>query len=563
MTPRTDTPPPRSSLVARYGPLAAVLVAVGLVAALASTGREGERVAATRSEVGSSNSRLPITWAEAEKAGTTGSVDWADNCDPKTGRITIPSNYAPPCVAPRPGVKGGATYPGVTADTITVVAYELPDDDLSASLQSQLDAVADRRLTGDALLKMVEDRFSLWGRRLKVIRFQGTGSDETSARADAIKVATEFRAFASLSGPSQQGAYAEELASRGVVCVGCGLSVPDSEFQRNAPYLWGNLQTPEQFLVSLGDYLIGRLNKKKAVFAGDAAMHDRTRVFGAIHFEQDPPVFGATEKMVEERGARLGYTTKVSITYQLVIAELAEKARTIMSRMKEEGVTTVIFLGDPIMPIYLTQAATDQDYFPEWIITGTVLTDTTSFGRRYDQEQWAHAFGISSLPARLPQDQGEAWRLVDWYTGRVPDADKTAALIWEPIRILALGLHLAGPDLTPETFRDGLFGYPPTGGGLTTPQLSFGDHGFHEAPDYLAVDDMQEIWWDAEAEGLDEQGVEGKGMLRYADGGQRYLPGEMPKLDAHAFVEEGSVLMYDEPPAGEVPPRYPSPAKGG
>jgi hypothetical protein len=57
-----------------------------------------------------------------------------------------------------------------------------------------------------------------------------------------------------------------------------------------------------------------------------------------------------------------------------------------------------VFLGDPIMPIYLTKAATDQNYFPEWIITGTVLTDTTVFGRLYDQKQWAHAFGISSLP---------------------------------------------------------------------------------------------------------------------------------------------------------------------
>ncbi len=105
MTPRTATPPPRASLLARFGPLAAVLVAIGLVAVLASTGREGESVdtAGPSSEVGSSTSQLPITWAEAEEAGTTESVAWVDGCDPETGRMMLPSNYAPPCVAPVPG----------------------------------------------------------------------------------------------------------------------------------------------------------------------------------------------------------------------------------------------------------------------------------------------------------------------------------------------------------------------------------------------------------------------------------------------------------------------------
>ena len=57
------------------------------------------------------------------------------------------------------------------------------------------------------------------------------------------------------------------------------------------------------------------------------------------------------------------------------------------------------------MPIYLTKAATEQNYFPEWVITGTVLTDTTALGRLYDQKQWAHAFGLSSLPVRIPKEQ--------------------------------------------------------------------------------------------------------------------------------------------------------------
>ena len=154
-----------------------------------------------------------------------------------------------------------------------------------------------------------------------------------------------------------------------------------------------------------------------------------------------------------------------------MIADLPEKARVLVGQLKKAKVTSVVFLGDPIMPIYLTKAATDQDYFPEWIITGTVLTDTTVFGRLYDQKQWAHAFGVSSLAARVPQDQGEAWRQYEWFYGEPPAAKKTVAVIYDPIRILMLGIHMAGPHLTPETFRDGMFAYPPSGGKPTAPAL--------------------------------------------------------------------------------------------
>src|SRR5690606_3224449 len=133
------------------------------------------------------------------------------------------------------------------------------------------------------------------------VYLKGSGSDETSSRADAVKVATEIGAFASVGGPAQQGAYAEELASRGVLCLGCGLAVPDATFQRHAPYLWGTNQSPEQFMLVVGDYIIERLFRRPAEHAGDPAMRTRERVFGTVHFEQDPPVFEAVEAEILAR----------------------------------------------------------------------------------------------------------------------------------------------------------------------------------------------------------------------------------------------------------------------
>ena len=566
MTPPTSTPVPRASALARFGPLGAVLCAIALVAVLASTGDgggDGPGTSTTTTPQDAVVSQLPVTYAQADDAGTIDSYEWGPDCDPETGRVKVPSNYSPPCVVARPGAPGLNTAQGVTRDKIVIVAYGAPDDDLSAALQANSDsaeAIADTR---QKVIEMFEDRYELWGRRIEIVRMKGTGSSETAARADAVRVAEEIGAFASLGGPGQQGAYAEELANRGVLCIGCGLSVPNSAFLENAPYMWGNLQTPEQYLINVGDYIVGRLLGRKAEFAGDPAMRRRTRVFGQVHFEQDPPVFKGVSAEVEKQGKARGYKAAAKLTYQLIIPELAEQARVIIGTLKEKGVTTVVFLGDPVMPIYLTKAATDQDYHPEWVITGTVLTDTTVMGRNYDQSQWAHAFGLSSLPVRQRPEDSEARRLYRWYYGEEPLATKTAQVLFEPIRILMIGLHMAGPNLTPETFQAGMFAYPPTGGTPTGAQMSFGNHGFHAETDYLAVDDMTEIWWDAEAEGIDEQGNEGKGMMRYADGGRRYLPGRMPKEEAHAFRTANAPALIEEIPADERPPSYPSPAGGG
>lgn len=560
MTPPSLHAPPRPSLLARFGPLAVVLVAMAIIAALASTGTTGsgadEDVAST---AGSTEERLPITWSEATDAGSVDDLEWGPTCDEERGTVAVPSTYAPECVAARPGVSGGATAPGVTADKIVVVAYEAADDDLAASLQALLDPIEARQDTTEKLVAMFEDQYEMWGREIELVRLKGSGSDETSSRADAVEVATEIGAFASIGGPNQENAYAEELASRGVLCVGCGLAVPGTTFDANAPYLWGTNMTPEQFLPILGDFILGKLFERKAEFAGDPAMRERTRVFGSVNFEQDPPVFGDTSRIIREEGAKVGYESAATLTYQLVIPELAEKARTIIARLKEADVTTVIFLGDPIMPIYLTQAATDQDYFPEWVITGTVLTGTSTFGRLYDQQQWANAFGIAPQPVAVAPEKRTDWALHQWYYGEAPAATKTIGVIFPPIQLLMTGIHLAGPDLSAESFRDGLFAAPSVGGTPTSPAASFGDEGLLDTTDYTSVDDMVEIWWDVDAEGVDEQDEDGTGLVRYVDGGRRYRAGEMEPGPPQAFQEEGSILRYDEIPADQLAPQYPSP----
>jgi len=258
-----------------------------------------------------------------------------------------------------------------------------------------------------------------------------------------------------------------------------------------------------------------------------------------VHYEQDPPVFGALkEEALEVLRSKGPVPDSVIIPYLLDLNTLNAQAQAIIGRLKREGVTSVVFLGDPLMPRLLTQQATRQDYRPEWIFTGTVFTDTTAVARLYDQSQMAHAFGVSSSPARTAPELSEPWHLYRWWYEHEPTSPRTM-LFWGPVvQLLFLGIHMAGPELTAETFAGGLFNYPPTGGtdtegldstelylggylsGDTTPALSFGPRDGDDV-DYVAVDDFTTAWWSSTAEGPDENGVVGKGMWMQTGRGLR------------------------------------------
>jgi hypothetical protein len=196
------------------------------------------------------------------------------------------------------------------------------------------------------------------------------------------------------------------------------------------------------------------------------------------------------------------------------------------------------------------------------MITGSVLTDTSFFARLYDQDQWSHAFGVSYLAARTPEELGEAYRMYEWQFNRTPEAEGTYGVIYLPIRIMYLAYHMAGGVLTPESVRAGMYSVPLQGrGGITTIARSFGDKGlwiWKEDP--VEYDDVTEIWWDRNARGEDEIGQDGNGLYRYVDGGKRYLPGEHPTTEPKAFDPKGTVTIYEKPPPQDARPCYPSPA---
>ena len=72
---------------------------------------------------------------------------------------------------------------------------------------------------------------------------------------------------------------------------------------------------------------------------------------------------------------------------------------------------------------------TEQGYFPEWVMAGTVLADTVVFARSFDQQQWTHAFGLQLTPARVPKPQQDSYTLHEWWFGTQPPTENNFAIV--------------------------------------------------------------------------------------------------------------------------------------
>jgi hypothetical protein len=555
-------------MLKRYGPIALVVIVIAGIIGFASMSGgdddDGDDVEAAGG--GGDTGDLPMTYQEAEEAGTVDDIEWGDNCDTTTGRLKIPVHNAYPCVEPFEGDNGGETSPGVTADSIIIAQYKGEPDPLQQSLVEGAGADTDPNAVNQTerdYVTMFADVAETYGRTLdvRVVEASGSPSDATAAQADAQKV-IDMGAFAAIGGPGQTPAWWQEIVAAGIVCM-CGTAESETASQDNAPYLWPTGPTPEQADAHLLELVGKQLVGKPAEYAGDPALQSEERVFGWVQAETETDEYRARNDafdaaLQEEYGGEVAARS----TYLFDPANSAEIATTVIARMKEAGVTTIIISTDPLIPAQITAEATKQNYFPEWVIGPSVLADTTIFGRTFDQQQWTHAIGLSLPTARAERELGDSYLSYVWYFGKEPPINSQATQYPLPERLL-LGIHLAGPDLTPENFRRGMFRFPPDEQGLSYTYVSWGDRLWPET-DYNTSDDATVIWWDPTATGEDEAGNAGTGMLRYVDGGKRFLPGEWPTEPIPFFEEEGSVTVYTERPdaAPDYPPWPGSPAAG-
>jgi len=533
-------------LLGGYGPLLALAVAFLLVVTLVPTiAREtsvfavqsndvGTAAAATGSTVAGRAPTAPGAAATAPVAagkqasvpGPAGAVAAAGPCADRTVQV-VGDPYSPPCIAwPKGKDNGGATSSGVTKDTIKI-SFRMPIENISdyESVIRQLtgdkgDAIpapteADVKRTIQDYITYFSQRFQLYGRKIEMVQWKGKGSvlneivgaGQEAAQADAIRAAKELKVFADVSAFTQP--YNDALARQGVVAIGAPY-MSRQWFAAHQPYSWSPFPDCTSLSETIAEYMNKRVFGYPAEHAGPGVVGKPRKVALVV---PDNPEYqqcaNAGDKIIEAAGnkaARYNYT--------LDLATLSDQANNLAAKLKADGITTVVLATDPLLPLLLTSRMSQQNYYPEWVVTGTALTDLDVVGQFYDQSQWKHAFGMSMLGEQQAQGASYAYaaaKSVD------PNHEPIfgAELIYYFCYMVATGIQMAGPDLTPQSFAAGMRAYP----GGTGPAGTWG----YPKGEYSPYRDAREIWWDPNG-----TSVFNNAPGRYASTNKRFKQGAWP-----------------------------------
>jgi hypothetical protein len=249
-------------------------------------------------------------------------------------------------------------------------------------------------------------------------------------------------------------------------------STSPTESSAVAPYRWGAGSDTDAAASNSAEIIGKQLVGKKAEFGGDD-VKGQTRKFGLVTI-QDYIDLAAFNSALSKYGGKAGvvspaselsYAANGSAAGDPVIAQ--QSAPTFVSKMKADGVTTVILFTDRAMNQALMDQADQQDWHPEWFYTGSGYTDFPFLVTALPDDQANHAFGISILPPYIAfpasaQALASPTAAYGWYWGA--GVGTYTGLVQAGSDWLLRAIHYAGPDLTAKTVQQGLFSSPPTGG---------------------------------------------------------------------------------------------------
>ncbi len=443
--------------------------------------------------------------------------------------LQIPGDpYSPPCIA-FSGNNGGATSRGVTRTEIHIAVRGSENSSVDAALAELVgteiaDTPEDVKRTALTLADYFSTRFQLYGRKIVFDYFVGQGDlaaelqgkGRDAAEVDATRVAEELRSFAELSAFSEP--YGDALARRKVIAFGAPV-LSREWFTNRRPYAWSVLPDCSGLTEDAAEFILKRLARGTADFAA-GELKGKPRVITAL--APDNAEYQQCLRAAERLLARGGYKLDVApIAYQLDITTMSNQAANIIPRLQRDGVTTLLCGCDPIFPIFLSGIANRDGYYPEFV-SGY---EQDFIGQLWDPTFVKQAFGISPLGGNVSQRPDSTLGYAAYKTMRNDEPAHSVDAIYYQLYLLALGLQLAGPDLTPVTFEKGMF--------------SYGDHlgpaglwGFGPQ-DYTPMDDYHEMYWDPDAistfNGKRGAWVDPEPGRRYRHAGDEMEPGP-PKI---------------------------------
>jgi hypothetical protein len=211
------------------------------------------------------------------------------------------------------------------------------------------------------------------------------------------------------------------------------------------------------------------------------------------------------------------------------------QAQDLVLKFQAAGVTSIFCeCHTQVAGFFTSPVATKQGYFPEWLISTYMYVAEDTHVQFNEGQQQEHSFGLGWWDKQVPAEQSP------WYQA-VKDGDPNrefanyfdyydARFLYNALRILASGIQMAGPNLTPTTFAEGLrrADYPNPNAGeppYWQASVSWGQkHSF--------VDDAALVWL---SKSQPSSWANAPGAVCYAQRGQRYRLGQWPSDYAGLF----------------------------
>lgn len=427
---------------------------------------------------------------------------------------------SPPCVPYFEGDNGGATSMGVTANEIRIAMPNASGGDVKQ------------------LERYFNTRFQFYGRQMKIVQDVGCfGGSPASAKSAAQGVAA-LKVFGDVGFCDIGGVeyyFYDELARNKVVSVSNRVTVQyESDLARFHPYEWTYLPTFDKGSRHLAE-LICSMKGKTASYAG-APYSTMSRKFGLItnKFTDAPsPDLTAVNRALASCGiepirAQITYERGGGTGGQGASPQTAQETAAAVLKMKDAGVTTLMVLTHSLTTRQIYAALDSQSYQPEIGLSTNFYNDEDLGIAQQPKSQAVHTFGISTwnkFVAVADEPWYAALKEVDpnYQFCCPPFGYFGARYDYHAMLMMAAGIQMAGPNLTPETFAKGLqsaaWPNPPTPKNPGKVTVGPGTHSYME--------DAAAIWFDP----ANVSEYSGSGAFCYVQNGLRRRLGQWPATD--------------------------------
>jgi hypothetical protein len=470
--------------------------------------------------------------ATTSGGGSTGGVTVADRskCARDGVRQQDVTGSSPPCVPRFTGNNGGATYQGVTRTTVKVLRYRAKSNqavDVLLNSQGLAFSPEDERESELTYAKFFEKHYEFYGRKVQWVWETGTCEitppDLPCFRNEARRLNLKHKPFAVYwTNATTQAEFFDEWTRLGVVNAG-GWHFNAAFNNDHRPFHWDVFMDGTRTASNIADYWCKKMRGKNATLAGDPALQAKRRKLGILTQVYPVTKRNAVDLYAMVTGGKCG--TKADAAEPVYtpsdIAQGQQTANVAVQKLKEEGVTTLVIMSDPINPTFTTSAATRQRWFPEHLLAGSGLIDYDPLGRLYEPSQWRNAFGPGHMADPAPPEKSDGYKAA----ADVGVRDNGAGgLIFAYMSLVAAMIQTSGPALHPLNVERGMLQLPAAGGWTRTknPQSILIKYG---PGDYTAIEDSRHAYWDANARSR----IDGKlGAYVALEGGRRFEIGRWP-----------------------------------